>query len=64
MLLGMLSLLGFAFLGSTVDPDGVLREPFALLPVGFALLAIGVVLIAAAVVKKARDRHSARTPKN
>jgi hypothetical protein len=35
-------LAAFWLIGSRVDGEGVLREPFALLPVGSMLLALGL----------------------
>ncbi|GJL66349.1 MAG: hypothetical protein NPIRA05_13200 [Nitrospirales bacterium] len=40
-ILGMISLTAFHLIGGTIDAQGFLREPFALLPIGYALLVIG-----------------------
>ena len=42
ILVGVACLGLFAFLGSSVAPDGRLQEPFALLPLGWALILLGV----------------------
>jgi len=54
--LGGLSLLTFRFIGSNVDSEGVLHEPFALLPLGFLLLIVGIIMVVAGLVR--RKRHS------
>ena len=41
LMTGGLCLLAFNLIGSTVDAQGVLHEPFALLPIGFLLIALG-----------------------
>lgn len=40
--LGMASIVLFAYLGSHVDIDGTLHEPFALLPIGHGLVWLGL----------------------
>jgi hypothetical protein len=47
-------LAAFWLIGSHVDEDGVLREPFALLPIGLMLLALGIV---GAIASKAIRRR-------
>ncbi len=54
--LGMICLLAFHRLGSHVDAQGVLHEPFFLLPVGYALLVCGVIAGVAGGVRRARAR--------
>ncbi|WGZ94348.1 MAG: DUF3955 domain-containing protein [Candidatus Thiothrix putei] len=44
LVMGAVCLLAFQFIGGTVDAEGVLHEPFALLPLGYLFLLIGVVL--------------------
>mgnify|MGYP001062569726 CR=1 FL=1 len=39
--IGALMLMAFGLIGSHVNSDGILREPFALLPIGVLLLALG-----------------------
>ncbi len=39
--LGAACLAVHRFIGVTVDENGVLQEPFGLLPIGFLLLAVG-----------------------
>ncbi|WP_323950769.1 DUF3955 domain-containing protein [Aeromonas caviae] len=44
ILAGLGSFLAFNLLGSTLDAQGFLHEPFALLPLGYLLLFTGMVL--------------------
>ena len=39
--IGALMLMAFGLIGSHVNSDGILREPFAFLPIGVLLLALG-----------------------
>ncbi len=39
---GILCLIVFQIAGSQVDAYGILREPFAFLPIGYALIKIGL----------------------
>ena len=41
LMTGGLCLLAFNLIGATIDAQGVLHEPFALLPIGFLLIALG-----------------------
>lgn len=41
---GGLCLLAFNLIGSTVDAQGVLHEPFGLLPIGFLLMILGALI--------------------
>ncbi len=50
MALGLASLVAFSLIGSSVDADGRLREPFGLLPIGFTLLLAGAITTLAALV--------------
>lgn len=52
MALGLIALVAFQLIGSSVDADGTLREPFGLLPVGFSLLFAGAVTTLAALVRR------------
>lgn len=47
---GAASLAAFALIGSEVDAQGVLHEPFFLLPMGWALLLAGLLCAASAGV--------------
>lgn len=40
--IGLACLLGYRLTGSTVDPDGYLREPFALIPIGWFCIVTGL----------------------
>ena len=44
LLAGLGCFVAFNFAGTTVDAQGFLHEPFALLPLGYLLLFIGMVL--------------------
>ena len=44
LMTGGLCLLAFNLIGSTVDAQGVLHEPFGLLPIGFFLMVLGVLI--------------------
>ena len=41
--LGIACAILFSLIGQTVDANGVLHEPFFLIPVGYALMAVGTV---------------------
>jgi Protein of unknown function (DUF3955) len=43
--LGICSLILFSAIGSYVDADGVLHEPFGLIPLGFLAISGGVILL-------------------
>jgi hypothetical protein len=45
LLLGLGLLAAFRFIGSSVDQDGFLHEPFALLPVGWLFVLFGALWI-------------------
>lgn len=59
ILLGLASFGAFHSIGASIDQNGILREPFALLPIGFGLLLLGLLLIAAALLNIARRRWCA-----
>lgn len=42
--IGLVCLLSFRIIGSSVDPDGFLREPFGLLPIGYLLVFVGALV--------------------
>lgn len=42
--LGIASFAAFLMIGSSIDENGMLREPFALLPIGYLLLFLGTLL--------------------
>jgi hypothetical protein len=45
MAAGFACWIAFALIGSTVDSQGVLHEPFGLIPIGWLLLLLGVLVI-------------------
>jgi hypothetical protein len=57
--IGLAALLTFHLTGSTVDANGMLKEPFPLLPIGLLLLAAG---ISGLVVSMVRVRSSKPKP--
>jgi hypothetical protein len=52
ILAGACALAAFALIGSTVDADGVLHEPFPLLPTGCALISVGVFAVAVRALRR------------
>jgi hypothetical protein len=57
--LGMISLISFNLLGSYVDSQGYLHEPFGLLPIGFLFIFIGILLALLSVLRAfCRHRHT------
>nr|WP_197414820.1 DUF3955 domain-containing protein [Lysobacter enzymogenes] len=52
---------GYAAIGSHVDADGFLREPFALIPLAYLFFALGAICAATAGARVLlrRRRHSA-----
>lgn len=49
---GILLFLAKSMIGVTVTKDGILQEPFFLLPLGYLCLAGGLILIGASFIKK------------
>ena len=41
---GILFLLAFQYIGSAIDQDGFLHEPFALIPLAWLFIILGVVI--------------------
>jgi hypothetical protein len=62
--LGLACLVAFRLIGSEVDADGVLREPFALIPIGWFSISLGLILAAVYAVGQltARDRGPPQDP--
>jgi hypothetical protein len=51
--LGIICFIVFEFAGSSVDKDGVLSEPFFLIPIGWGLILVSIILyIFFAITKK------------
>ncbi|XEI31345.1 DUF3955 domain-containing protein [Aeromonas veronii] len=42
--MGLACSVAFELIGSTVDENGTLHEPFGLIPIGFLFVAVGVLL--------------------
>lgn len=59
--IGVCCLVAFELIGSTVDEDGTLHEPFGLIPIGLLLLGVAMLLLLAGAVKGVwlrRDGHT------
>lgn len=44
MTLGVCSLMLFRYIGSSLNPDGTLNEPYALIPIGSTLIITGLII--------------------
>ncbi|CAJ1835840.1 hypothetical protein PEKONANI_02357 [Aeromonas jandaei] len=44
VVMGLSCFVAFELIGATVDDNGLLHEPFALIPVGFLFVTLGVLL--------------------
>jgi len=56
--LGLLSVLAYEAIGSTVAEDGILQEPFALIPLGWLCFFLGGALAVSAIASRVwRGRH-------
>jgi ABC-type polysaccharide/polyol phosphate export permease len=53
--LAIIFMLTFNLIGSEVDADGVLQEPFFLIPFSYISFALGVVFAVISVVKKKKN---------
>jgi hypothetical protein len=53
LFIGGSAVAAFGLIGSSIDADGFLREPFALLPVGCALIALGSAMVMLAALRLA-----------
>ena len=60
LIAGIVCLILFAAIGSSVGPDGELHEPFFLLPVGTALTLIGTAGLLGCLIFAAARRAIAR----
>lgn len=62
---GLVCLLAFRLLGSSVGPDGFIQEPFGLLPIGYLLVLVGGVATCIGLIRlfiaKRRHQSSGRT---
>ncbi len=56
-LAGLGCFVAFNLLGSTLDAQGFLHEPFALLPLGYLLLFTGMVLTVIPLLRKGRSKE-------
>ncbi|MFQ2894508.1 DUF3955 domain-containing protein [Aeromonas caviae] len=57
ILAGLGCFVAFNLLGTTVDTQGFLHEPFALQPLGYLLLFTGMVLTVIPLLRKGRTRE-------
>jgi hypothetical protein len=62
ILAGLGCFLAFNLLGSTLDAQGFLHEPFALLPLGYLLLFIGMVLSLRPLLRRALAKGEENRP--
>jgi hypothetical protein len=53
--IGLLCFFGFWVIGSEIDAQGYLREPFALIPLGWLFIFVGVLMTLFCLLKKNRD---------
>jgi hypothetical protein len=51
LLLGFALLVAFRLVGSSIDENGFLREPFGLLPIGWLLVIVGGACTAVAAIR-------------
>lgn len=57
--LGAAFLMTFLIIGSSIDENGILHEPFALLPIGYLLLFLGTLLtLLGLLISFINKRHS------
>jgi Na+/H+-dicarboxylate symporter len=54
MVMGIASFMAFSLIGSTLNEQGFLQEPFALLPLGYLLLLAGAGLVLFGLVRSRR----------
>ncbi|MGY3942574.1 DUF3955 domain-containing protein [Aeromonas tecta] len=54
IVMGIASFMAFSLIGSTLDQQGFLQEPFALLPLGYLLLLAGAGLVLFGLVRARR----------
>ena len=52
IVLGLACLAAFRIIGSSVDENGMLHEPFALLPIGFLLLVAGALFAVVSLLRR------------
>lgn len=43
LLIGMSCLLAYRLIGSTLDENGIVQEPFGLLPIGFFMILLSII---------------------
>ena len=53
--LAIIFMLIFNLIGSEVDADGVLQEPFFLIPFGYVSFVLGIIFAVISVVKKKKN---------
>jgi hypothetical protein len=50
--LGLACILSYSIIGSHLDDQGILREPFALIPIGYFFIALGLISIISRLIMK------------
>ena len=53
--LAIIFMLAFNLIGSEVDADGVLQEPFFLIPFSYVSFVLGIIFAVISVVKKEKN---------
>ena len=53
--LAIIFMLAFNLIGSEVDADGVLKEPFFLIPFSYVSFVLGIIFAVISVVKKEKN---------
>jgi hypothetical protein len=49
--IGLACLIAFRMIGSSVEPNGFVQEPFALLPIGYLLVFVGALVALIGYIK-------------
>lgn len=52
---GFLSVAAFRFIGSSIDSEGVLHEPFPLIPIGWLCFILGIIIGGLYLIRTIRD---------
>jgi len=62
LLIGVGCLVAFSLIGSSVDQDGFLKEPFPLLPIGWLLIGVGTPWTIVIAVRRKRTHTQGNRP--
>jgi len=58
--IGFSCLIAFRLIGSSIDPNGFLQEPFGLLPIGYLLVFVGVLVALIGYIRLLISRRRAQ----